>query len=366
MATPQIDNARQFPQIFYARHMQPGICGYENETILVDTDAIKNMLPSLVGKPVYIHHQNVDLKNLKEKADGYVTEAFYNELDGWGWCKILAVDDEAHKAIAKGWSVSNAYIPGTFGPGGTKNNCPFDREVRNGDFTHLAIVPDPRYEEACIMSPEEFKTYQESKRRQLQELQNNKKDSQKGKPPMFKLFKNEKKEVTEVDGDTMVELENGMSVSVTEMVNALKTEPMVEVEGKKIPLSELVTSYQNHVKANAKKPKKNADKEKGEDDDCMENEDDEESDKNKKKDEDEESGEKGAKKNKKAKKNSDDEDDDKEKKNDAGKAGREEADRHYEELRNAHLKGQPDIQKIDLGMDQMARGKERYGSQPTK
>jgi len=240
-------NASQFPRMFYCRHMQPGICGYETDTVLVDTDVLKRMLPTGVGKPVYIHHQDVDLDKLKETAAGYVTEAFYNELDGWGWFKFLAIDDECYQAVANGWSVSTAYIPTKWGAHGTKNNCPYDKEVLDAEFTHLAIVPDPRYEGARIFTPDEFKAYQEGKKRQLEELQNSK---TKGKP-MFKMFKNTRQEVSTVDEDTQIELQNGKTVSVAEMINAMKAEKekensdqMVDVMGEKMPLKELVNKYE--------------------------------------------------------------------------------------------------------------------------
>lgn len=375
-----LTNATQEPRIFYCRHMQPGIARYENETILVDSDGMKNLVAS-VGKraiPVYINHQDVDLKNIKEKACGYVSDSFYNELDGWAWFKFVAVDDQAHEAVRKGWSVSNAYMPSDWGPAGTKNNCPYHREVRNGEFTHLAIVPDPRYEGACIMTPEEFKNYQDTAREKLAELKNSKE-----KKPMFKMFKNEKKEVTgsAVDLDTHIELENGKSISIREMVEAVvensKEEASIEVGGKKMTLSELAKAYENAMKK--KKMKKNGSEEEtphGEDEDVEGDQDDEGDDeigtdkKNKK-----------MKKNKKEKKNkADDEEDDcmnndaedgededkKEKKNSSGKDNKEVEvdDKFFTELKNAHL-NPPNRDKAPMvvtSIDGIARGKQRYGS----
>ena len=294
-------NANQFPKAFYCRHMQPGLCGYGTEKVLVDIDAMKRMIGAdAIGKPVYILHNEAPneerLKKLQEEAAGYITDSFYNELDGWAWFEILAISDSAHQAIAQGWAVSNAYIPTEWGPGGTKNNVAYDREIVSGVFTHLAIVPDPRYEDAVIMTPEKFKAYQESKRRQLEELKNSS-DQPKGKP-MFKFFKNERKEVSAsaVDADTLVELEDGTTLTVKEMRNAMKKNEsesaeekekrekkekaekeeaekknfkeanaqemenaMVDCEGEKIPLKELVNRY-NAMKKNEKEAeeKKNA------------------------------------------------------------------------------------------------------------
>ena len=284
-------NANQFPKAFYCRHMQPGLCGYGTEKVLVDVEAMKRMIGAdAVGKPIYILHNEAPneerLKKLQEEAAGYITDSFYNELDGWAWFEFLAISDSAHQAIAQGWAVSNAYIPTEWGPAGTKNNVPYDREIVSGVFTHLAIVPDPRYEDAVIMTPEKFKAYQESKRRQLEELQNSS-DQPKGKP-MFKFFKNERKEVSAaaVDAETLVELEDGKTVTVAEMMNAMKKNneesvddetlddekqnfkeekaqelenAMVDCDGEKMPLKELINRY-TAMKKNEKEAeeKKNA------------------------------------------------------------------------------------------------------------
>ncbi len=339
-------NASQFPRVFYCRHMQPGIAKYENETILVDTDAIKKMMPSAIGKPVYIFHQDVDLEKLKEQAAGYIVDSFYLKEDGWAWFKFLAIDDACYNAIEGGWSVSNAYLPTNWGGSGTKNNAPFDREVLDGEFTHLAIVPDPRYEKACIMTSEQFKIYKDNLNRELEELHNSK-TNQKGKT-MFKLFKNTKEEVSTVDADTMVEIENGKSVSITEMINAIKkndddaaakkaaekaaeeekknADPMVKVNGEDMPLSELINQYNAMMKKNA-----------GDDDAADEDADDLEN-----ADDDVAAGKKAEK--------------EAEKKN-----GKDKTD-HFTELKNAHNKAQEPVAMIETSIDQCARGTARYGS----
>lgn len=231
-------NASDFPSFYYAKHLETGLARYtyddKDETILIDGDNLKNMIPSFIGKPVYVYHQQVDLANLKEQAHGYVTESFYNELDGWLWVKVILTDDEAKQAVANGWSVSNAYVVTEWSGGGMHHNVPYDKKVVNGDFTHLAIVPNPRYEEALILNPDEFKAYQEAKRTRLAELHNSKDDNsteQKGKT-MFKLFKNTKQEVTSIDADTMLEVKNDkgetsevkISDMITAVLNAKKNE----------------------------------------------------------------------------------------------------------------------------------------------
>jgi hypothetical protein len=370
----QIKNASQLPKFYYAKHMQPGTVKYDDGIYLVDTDLIKNMAPSGNGVPVYVQHidGDVDLKRLKEDADGYVTESFYNELDGWAWFKFIAVDDRAHEAIKKGWSVSNAHLPTQYGRGGSKNNVPYIKEVLNSDYTHLAIVPDPRYEGACIMTPDEFKSYQESNRNKLNELRNSKE-----KKPMLKFFKNEKKEVSgeAIDMDTEVDLGNGETATLGQMAEALqnakKAAKKIKVGDEEMTVDELVNSFQ---KMN-KKAKKNA-----EEDEDMENSDDDEA---QKEEGDDEIGtdkkNKKAKKNK-AKKNEADEDmeneadEDEKDKKDNKKAKKnstgddteevEVDDKYFETLQNAHKKDlkRESVAQVMVSVDQVQRGKDRYGS----
>jgi len=347
-------NASQFPRVFYARHMQPGLVGYEDETIYVDLDAIKNMMPSGVGKPVFIHHDDVDLATMKEKAAGYVTESFYNELDGWAWFKILAIDDAAHQAIAKRWSVSNAYIPHAWGEAGMQNNCPYNRKMLGGEFTHLAIVPNPRYEEACIMSPEEFKVYQDAKKTQADELRNSKTEKTQEIAPMLKFFRKSKEQIenaADVSDEDFVEFE-GKSILVKDLrqlTNAKKNDMNEEfkkdedkkdkkeekendsecydLDGEKVSIEDLKNAYRSAKK----NMKKNADK----DDDKAKDEEEKEND-----DEDMDDME-----NKKQKKNSKD-------------------TKHFDEMRNApntfKWDGSDKARVIDTSIDKLARGKELF------
>lgn len=292
-------NAKQEPKILYCRHIAQGVCGYQDETIFIGEDALKEMDKSFAGKPVYVEHQAVDLEKLQEQADGYVVESFYLPEDASHWAKIIIVSDKGHEAVSKGWAVSNAYVPDSFGASGEWHNIPYNREITEGHYTHLAIVPNPRYEEATIMTPEEFKQYKAGKKEQLNQLQNSKEGV---KEQMFKLFT--KKEVTNSEdiSKAMVELSNGKTVSIQEMINACEEdikakeaakakkneeeellEKVVKVNGEDIKVSDLIKSYE------AKKNKCN------EDDEDKDNEDEEE--------------EKKAKKNKRNEKSEDEEKD---------------------------------------------------------
>ena len=295
-------NAKQEPRIFYARHIAPGVCGYEDETVYLSEDALRKMDSTFAGKPIYVNHQKVNLDNLQEEADGYVIESFYLPEDGAHWTKNIVVSDKGHEAIGKGWAVSNAYIPDEFGAGGEWHNLPYDREITNAHYTHLAIVENPRYEEAVIMTPEEFKTYKESKREQLKQLENSK--NQKGEKRMnWKLF--DKKEKTNSDeiSKTMVELSNGSTISIGEMINAVEEdikakektdkcndtlEEVVKVNGEDMKVADPIKAYEKNAKKNEEdKEKDSEDDDKKEDKKASKkNEEDKPEDKEDKKNED--------------------------------------------------------------------------------
>ena len=250
-------NAKEEPKIFYCKHIAPGVCAYEDETILIGEEALKDMDKTFAGKPIYVNHQKVNLENLQEEADGYVAESFYLPEDGCHWAKMIIVSDKGQEAIRKGWKVSNAYVPDEFGIGGEWHNVPYNREIMKGHYTHLALVDNPRYEEAEVMTPEQFKMYKEEKRAQLKELENTKGEGK----TMFKLFK--KTEVTNSDdlSKVMVELSDGSAVSIGEMVNSVEEklkaeeaepkheddvlEKIVKVNGEDMKVADLIKEYED-------------------------------------------------------------------------------------------------------------------------
>ena len=234
-------NAKEEPKVFYCKHIAPGVCAYADETILIGEETLKGMDKTFAGKPIYVNHQQVNLENLQQEADGYVAESFYLPEDGSHWAKIIIVSDKGHEAIRKGWKVSNAYIPDEFGVGGEWHNIPYNREVMKAHYTHLALVDNPRYEESVVLTPEDFKMYKEEKQAQLKALENNKEPKGEGKT-MFKLFK--KTEVTNSDdlSKVMVELSDGSAVSIGEMVNSVEKDlkEKAEAEEAKNKLNDLL------------------------------------------------------------------------------------------------------------------------------
>lgn len=236
-----LQNEKSMPQVFYAKHMKAGVANYpENkEVIYISNDTIADMAKSFEGKPVYVHHQEVDLENLKDQMDGVVSESFWNKYDGEWWIKFVAITDDAKQAIANGWGVSNCYDHLVRGNGGTCINVKYDSEIIGGQFQHLAIVPNPRYEDAKIYTEEEYNNYIEQKKQKLDKITNSKgennmekilneadvkdlllsKDSDMTVGEAIEVLMNSKKVI---DADAEILLANGEKISVAELINACK------------------------------------------------------------------------------------------------------------------------------------------------
>ncbi|NDK07861.1 DUF2213 domain-containing protein [Candidatus Gracilibacteria bacterium] len=257
---------------YFAKHFQVGTCKYKDKVVFIDNPTIKQSMGSFDGKPVYIEHQEVDGNNLKEQSDGAVVKCFYNEIDGWYWLEFLTFTEEIDKKINMGWSVSNAYAILKKGEGGTWHNNEYDFEVLELEFNHLAVVETPRYEQSCIMTPEQFKKYNEEEKLKLNELQNSiiKKENKNGGKGMFKLFST-KKESLNIDDNVAIQLENGKDVSLSDMVKCWneaeeekkkeeekkenecgypKDDDVVKIGDNEVSIKELKENYRNMMKKN--------------------------------------------------------------------------------------------------------------------
>ena len=151
-----------WPMVCECRHIQPGLVAYKDiedgMPVLVDKTALDKMLPSFVGKPVYdlVHHDDPKAADFQNgTADGIVTEHWFNAEDGWYWAKFIVWDEVTKRHLRSDvYSVSCAYdiLDLKAAPtGATHNSVPYCGEFLDGEYTHLAIVPNPRYEGARIV-----------------------------------------------------------------------------------------------------------------------------------------------------------------------------------------------------------------------
>ena len=131
---------------FKSRFIQPGLAGYPQQygNVLITKESLDKFVNTLEGKPVIINHQEVTTKNVADIEVGRVHNVWFNDEDGWYWCNGVLTSQN-------GYSVSCSYNVSDFtDKGGTVNNIKYDMEFLDGVFTHLAIVNNPRYEDAEI------------------------------------------------------------------------------------------------------------------------------------------------------------------------------------------------------------------------
>lgn len=268
----KIDNASDYPVTVFIRHIEKGIAHYDelDKTVLINDEALCNMKNSLCNKPIYVYHKTSEddkVENLEKNSHGWIVDSFYNQLDGWWWCKAIVFTDFAKDKLSKGWKVSNSYKATEFKQGGgVYHNIPYQLEVRNGTYDHIAIVENPRYEGVMVLSPEEYKKYN-------QELQVKLENSKQRKGTMFNFFKKQKVETPEDFNNTYVEIKDGEEVKVADLIanyqNAMEKQEEkkkekeeekkmsnaeeVEIDGKKVSMKELIDVYKAEMAEVAEK-----------------------------------------------------------------------------------------------------------------
>lgn len=217
-------------KIFYGLHFCPGVAQYDmpdgSFKIFINEQTIRKMNPTMAGRPMFVEHVDEvedDLSQLRNEADGWVIESFYNEADGKTWAKFIIVSDRGFAALRAGYRLSNAYIPQLADQVGDWNGVTYQKLVVDGEFEHLAIVKNPRYDESVIMTPDEFKVYNENLKVELKRLANSK-DTQRETKMKFNWSKKTKVENSKEVGDIeslVVELpKSKKEMTVAQLVNA--------------------------------------------------------------------------------------------------------------------------------------------------
>ena len=387
-------------------HFYPGVAEYQEEggapyRVFLNEDTIRGMDDSFTGCPVFVMHVDSEdiaakVDDLRHDADGWVVRSFYNAADGKHWCEFLVVSDRGLKAIKQGMRLSNAYVPKQFGTGGMWNGVRYEKEITNGKYEHLAIVPNPRYEESVVLTPEEFKKYNEDKTTELKRIANAKREQV---PMKFNLFTRAKVEnAIDVEGMLVVLPKSGKEFSISQLVldrdaaEVASGRPQIAnglhliAKDSTLTVAEVLAENEalkvENAKMKNKAKKKNDEDEMDEDeadeddkkenddtdsDTTKENEDDKED-----KDDDKEKEKKNKAKKNKAKKNKakcnddgdDEEGEDEEAESPAEVSARKaEAKKKANALRNAGAHNANDeVAYVDFSHDQVARGKVRYGS----
>ena len=384
-------------KIFYGMHFYPGVAQYdppneESFRVFINEDTIRQMNPSFAARPVFVEHVDEvdeDVNELRNEADGWVIESFFNQADGKTWAKFIIVSDRGLAAIRRGYRLSNAYVPELRETKATWNGVDYQKVVTGGEFEHLAIVQNPRYEESVIMTPDEFKMYNEKLTGELKRLANSKEKKENSKMglPKLNIFRRQKLEnekSVDLEG-LIVELpKSKKEISLTKLVNDhdaflnmngyANGDHMVKVNEKdEMSVNDLVKAYQAKCAENddGGEPKRgdgdspeldNAEDE----DESMDNEDDESMD-NDNQDHSSETdvGDRGGDE---SLDNEDEEKEDPPKKKENKKMNSASVKLKNKAKAKAladaprTVRNSEETLRVDLAMDQVERGKSRYGS----
>lgn len=139
---------------FESRFLQAGLVKYSFGVCLLSKEVIDRFAYKFVGCPVIIDHKDITDANAKDERVGVISKVWYNEYDGWFWCEGVVFDDEAISLIKdKGYNVSCQYNIDDYTENTANtlhNGNPYDLTILDGTPEHLAIVKNPRYEEALI------------------------------------------------------------------------------------------------------------------------------------------------------------------------------------------------------------------------
>lgn len=242
--------------VFYGMHFYPGVAEYsephrEPYRVFLNEDTLRKMDKSFAAKPVFVMHVDgveENLDKLRSEADGWVIESFYNQADGKHWAKFIVVSDKGLKAVADGFRLSNAYMPKSFGGSGVWNGVTYSKSVLDGEFEHLAIVPDPRYDESVILTPEQFRRYNETKNVEITRLANS--QTTKGTQTMkfFNRAKVDDAKTKELANLSVVLPKSGKEYTITQLINAAD-----DSEGRKDEKGAIMAEPEHHVDLNGLK-----------------------------------------------------------------------------------------------------------------
>lgn len=135
---------------FKSRFLQAGLVKYDFGVCLLKKETIDKFVNTFVECPVIIDHKD----NLTDSDRvGTIQKIWFSADDGWFWCSGIITDEKAIDLIENGYNVSCQYRITDYidnEEGKLHNANPYDKEILDGVFEHLAIVENPRYEDAFI------------------------------------------------------------------------------------------------------------------------------------------------------------------------------------------------------------------------
>jgi Uncharacterized protein conserved in bacteria (DUF2213) len=212
-------NAAKGGRRFAANFIEPGPVLYKgknpgeaDEMVNLTEEVLARMAPTFVGMPVidWDHAETWPEILGDGAADGVVYDVWKGP-DGWWHCGfMLWTKSSIEHALSGDWSVSCAWktIQEDATPG-RWHNIDYTQTLLDGVYTHLALVKNPRYENARIRANS---------------------SGNGGLKMAWEIFKKKKPEVLRVN-------------SVKERVNEADGAPKLNVDGEAVSLNDLVAKH---------------------------------------------------------------------------------------------------------------------------
>lgn len=135
---------------FKSRFLQAGLVKYDFGVCLLKKETIDKFVNTFMECPVIIGHKDDITEN---DVVGTIQKIWFSSDDGWFWCSGIITSKKAIELIENGYNVSCQYRITDYSEnteGKLHNANPYDKEILDGVFEHLAIVENPRYEDAFI------------------------------------------------------------------------------------------------------------------------------------------------------------------------------------------------------------------------
>ena len=138
---------------FVSRFIEPGMVYYkEFGDVLITKETLDKFIDTMIGCPVIINHKDITNDNVEDERVGVVSRVWYNPDDNFFYCEGIIWDKEAIDLVKKkGWNVSCSYDFQSDFESKTHNGKKIDCTFTDGNFLHLALVDNPRYERANIV-----------------------------------------------------------------------------------------------------------------------------------------------------------------------------------------------------------------------
>lgn len=246
--------------------MRKGLVKYPDETLLVGQSVLAEMSKTAHGIPVVIDHPGItiDEESVRSAVEihGRVSSFDYEPADDEWFANFVVDTKEAIDLLKSGYGVSTAWYGEKYGPGGTMNNVPYDKELMGGTYEHLAIVSNPRYEMATnpiFMNSKDAPCKVNDKSDNIDDKQSKPVGS---KLMKFSLWRNKRDDIKVNEGDEVMVNMDGEDKKLCDMVDEYKKskapkqaskvlaeDDMIDIDGESMSVRDLIAALKGRKEA---------------------------------------------------------------------------------------------------------------------